>query len=283
MEFKETKSGVILKNVTNFDLSQTFDCGQCFRWGKIDGKYHGVVQSKNIVMYQNEDGILIENINLSEFENFWFDYFDLGVNYKKIGEEISRISPVIKEAYNCYSGIRILRQDPWETLCSFIISQNNNIPRIKKIIFSLCAHFGEKIGESFSFPSAERITALNLDDLFSIKSGFRAKYILDAARKVSSGEINFEILEKLPINDARNLLMKISGVGPKVANCVLLYGLHKLEAFPMDVWMKKVIATFFSGESSKMFGQYAGIVQQYLYHYSRMNPEKLILNDTRRR
>ncbi len=275
MNISEIRNGISLKNIPNFDLSQTFDCGQCFRWEKIKNKYHGIVQGKSVTMCQNENEILIENVSLTEFENFWFDYFDLGTDYKKIGEHIAKINPVLFEAYQQCRGIRILKQDPWETLCSFIISQNNNIPRIKKIIFSLCSNFGDKIGENFSFPSAGKIATLNLDDLSPIKSGFRSKYILDSARKVANKEINFEILSNATTENARNSLMNIKGVGPKVADCVLLYGLHKLEAFPMDVWIKRVMDAFFSKESPKMFGPYAGIAQQYLYHYSRTNSEKL--------
>lgn len=279
MEIIQTQNHISLKNVANFDLSQTFDCGQCFRWKKVneDNKYHGIVKGKVIAVSQNKDRIIFENISLSEFEGFWFDYFDLGTDYKKIGENLANISPVVAEAYNKYKGIRILKQDPWETLCSFIISQNNNIPRIKKIISSLCSLFGDNISGDFSFPSAEKIAPLNLNDLSPIKSGFRAKYILDAAIKVANKEIDFDALSAMPTDNARSSLMKIKGVGPKVADCVLLYGLHRLDVCPMDVWMKKVMKSFFGNKSPKIFGKYAGIAQQYLYHYSRTNPETLNL------
>ena len=275
MKIIKTKNGISLKHITNFDLSQTFDCGQCFRWEKINDKHHGIVHDKSIVMFQDENEILIENISLSEFKNFWFDYFDLGTDYKKIGEDLAETSSTLAKAHEQCKGIRILKQDPWETLCSFIISQNNNIPRIKKIISSLCFHFGNKVGKDFSFPSAEKISTLSLEDLSPIKSGFRAKYILDAARKVANKQINFETLSNTDVVSARNSLMEIKGVGPKVADCVLLYGLHKLEAFPIDVWMKRVMETFFYKKSPQMFGSYAGVAQQYLYHYSRTNPEIL--------
>jgi N-glycosylase/DNA lyase len=263
MEIIQDQNHISLKNITNFDLSQTFDCGQCFRWEKSDGKFHGVVQGKSITLSQNGNNILIENMSVSEFKSFWFDYFDLGTDYEKIGENVARVSVIASDAYHACSGIRILKQDPWETLCSFIISQNNNIPRIKKIVSSLCSIFGKKIGNDFSFPSAEKISSLDLDDLSPIKSGFRAKYILDAANKVENKEIVFKILSSSTIDDARNALMQIKGVGPKVADCVLLYGLHKLEAFPMDVWMKRVMKTFFQNKSPQIFGPYAGIAQQY--------------------
>ena len=148
---------------------------------------------------------------------------------------------------------------------------------IKKIIKSLCDLFGDKIENSKekSFPSSEVISKLNLEDLEPIRSGFRAKYILDAARKVSSKIVDFKKIENLDYIDAKNELMKIKGVGPKVADCVLLYGFHRLEAFPEDVWIKRVMNKFFKNESPKIFGEYAGIAQQYLYHYSRMHPEIL--------
>ena len=214
---------------------------------------------------------------MSDFKKIWYKYFDLETDYKKIGENITTLHPILKKAYIECSGIRILRQEPWETLCSFIISQNNNIPRIKKIIKSLCDLFGDKIENSKekSFPSSEVISKLNLEDLEPIRSGFRAKYILDAARKVSSKIVDFNKIENLDYIDAKNELMKIKGVGPKVADCVLLYGFHRLEAFPEDVWIKKVMNKFFKNESPKIFGEYAGIAQQYLYHYSRMHPEIL--------
>lgn len=277
MEIIEFKDDLKLKNFENIDLGQTFDCGQCFRWQKTPEGYAGIFKSNILEILQNGNEIIFKNTNASDFKKIWQEYFDLETNYKKIGENISAIHPILKKAYFECSGIRILRQNPWETLCSFIISQNNNIPRIKKIIKSLCDLFGSKIkgSKEKSFPSAKIISKLNLEDLAPIKSGFRAKYILDAAQKVTSETINLEEIENVDYENAKNTLMKIKGVGPKVADCVLLYGFHKLEAFPEDVWIKKVMNKFFKNESPKIFGEYAGIAQQYLYHYSRMHPEIL--------
>ena len=277
MEIIEFKDDLKLKNFENIDLGQTFDCGQCFRWQKTPEGYEGIFKKNKLEISQNGNEIIFKNTNASDFKKIWQEYFDLETNYKKIGENISAIHPILKKAYFECSGIRILRQNPWETLCSFIISQNNNIPRIKKIIKSLCDLFGSKIkgSKEKSFPSAEIISKLNLEDLAPIKSGFRAKYILDAAQKVTSGTINLEKIKNIDYKNAKNTLIQIKGVGPKVANCVLLYGFHKLEAFPEDVWIKKVMNKFFKNESPKIFGKYAGIAQQYLYHYSRMHPEIL--------
>lgn len=278
MEILEFGKKLKLKNFENIDLVQTFECGQCFRWQKnSENSYTGIFKGKKLELSQLTPNAIILSTDMSDFKKIWYKYFDLETDYKKIGENITTLHPILKKAYIECSGIRILRQEPWETLCSFIISQNNNIPRIKKIIKSLCDLFGDKIENSKekSFPSSEVISKLNLEDLEPIRSGFRAKYILDAARKISSKIVDFKKIENLDYIDAKNELMKIKGVGPKVADCVLLYGFHRLEAFPEDVWIKKVMNKFFKNESPKIFGEYAGIAQQYLYHYSRMHPEIL--------
>lgn len=278
MEILESKKELKLKNFENIDLVQTFECGQCFRWQKnSENSYTGIFKGKKLELSQLTPNTIILSTDMSDFKKIWYKYFDLETDYKKIGENVAILHPILKKAYIECSGIRILRQEPWETLCSFIISQNNNIPRIKKIIKSLCDLFGDKIENSKekSFPSSDVISKLNLEDLEPIRSGFRAKYILDAARKVSSKIVDFNKIENLDYIDAKNELMKIKGVGPKVADCVLLYGFHMLEAFPEDVWIKKVMNKFFKNESPKIFGEYAGIAQQYLYHYSRMHPEIL--------
>lgn len=270
---KKSKEKVFIEYISNFDLSQTFDCGQCFRWNKNKNAYSGIAFGREITAFSENDGIVFSNITVDEFNLVWRDYFDFPTDYKRIGEEFSNFNPVLKDAYEFCPGIRILRQDPWESLCSFIISQNNNIPRIKKIILNLCEKFGNKLENGYSFPSADKLSGLNEDDLLPIKSGFRAKYILDAARKLAFGEINFLKLSSMSLDEAREELKKIKGVGNKVADCVLLYGMHRLDAFPMDVWMKKVMSHFFVGKTSKIFGNYAGIAQQYLYYYSRSNPQ----------
>lgn len=278
MEILEFGKELELKNFENIDLVQTFECGQCFRWQKnSENSYTGIFKGKKLELSQLTPNTIILSTDMSDFKKIWYKYFDLETDYKKIGENITTLHPILKKAYIECSGIRILRQEPWETLCSFIISQNNNIPRIKKIIKSLCDLFGDKIENSKekSFPSSEVISKLNLEDLEPIRSGFRAKYILDAARKISSKIVDFNKIENLDYIDAKNELMKIKGVGPKVADCVLLYGFHRLEAFPEDVWIKRVMNKFFKNESPKIFGEYAGIAQQYLYHYSRMHPEIL--------
>lgn len=272
----ENRDGITLEHLKNFDLSQTLDCGQCFRWKKSgDNSYKGIVNKKVITATQVDDNLIL-NVNKEKFHKFWIKYFDLETDYEKICNDFKKINPILKSACEKFSGIRILRQDPWETICSFIISQNNNIPRIKKIIERLCVLFGDKISEDeYSFPRAETISKLSIDDLSPIKSGFRAKYILDAAQKIESNSVDLEYIKSCDFLEAKNILMAINGVGPKVAECVLLYGFHRLEAFPMDVWMKKISNKFFPNELIEFLGETRGIAQQYLYHYARMNPEIL--------
>ncbi len=264
---------IITKNVSNFNLAETFDCGQCFRWNKVsDDKFTGIAFGKVLTVSIKDNNLILENTSTQDYNNIWQDYFDLNTDYNKIKTIISGIDSTLNIACSFAPGIRILKQDPWEALCSFIISQNNNIPRIKGIIERMCCNFGNEIEPGlFSFPSYDTLSTLSKSDLASIKCGFRDAYIIDAAKKVSSGEINFEELKSLPLDKARKELMKIKGVGPKVAECTLLYGLHRLDAFPIDVWMKRAINTFFPGKPVSYFGEYAGIAQQYIFHYSRMN------------
>ena len=182
----------------------------------------------------------------------------------------------LKALFKFANGIRILHQDHWEALCSFIISQNNNIPRIKKIIEALCSAYGDVIyidenGKNYySFPSPEKILEAGEKKIFELKTGFRAKYIIDAARKVSSGEISFEEIEKASTDEAMKILCKICGVGPKVASCVLLFSFRKYDCFPIDVWVKKILDKYYPDFTGKeYFGEYAGIAQQYLFYYER--------------
>ena len=196
------------------------------------------------------------------------------LDYVKIREEISASHPVLREAARYAPGIRILRQEPYEALCTFIISQNNNIKRIKGIVQRLCENFGEKLSDGeFAFPTAEKMSKLTPDDLAPLRAGFRSRYLVDAAQKVYSGEVNLEKCRTCNYEQARGDLMKITGVGVKVADCTLLFGLHRIEAFPVDVWMKRAMAKLFPGMTAEDFGEYAGIAQQYIFHYSRMHPE----------
>ena len=274
MECIKTETGVKITNIKDLDLEQTLDCGQSFRWKKQnDGSFKGVAYNKSVSMNMQGDTLYIDNATEEDFEKIWKNYLDLDLDYGKIRKDISKIHPVLKDAAKYAPGIRILQQEPYEALCTFIISQNNNIKRIKGIVERLCESFGEQLQDGeYTFPKAEVIAQLTEEDLSPLRAGFRNKYIIDGAKKVASGEVNLDICKTLPYEEARAELMKIKGVGVKVADCTLLFGMHRIEAFPVDVWMRRAMEKLFPDMKAEDFGQYAGIAQQYIFHYSRMNP-----------
>lgn len=275
MKYTVQNNIVRISGVSDLDLEQTLDCGQSFRWTKQpDGSFKGVAFNRLVRVWLEGEDLYIENSNAEDFENIWYNYFDLSLDYSKVKNEISKIHPVLAQAASYAPGIHILRQEPYEALCTFIISQNNNIKRIKGIVQRLCESFGEQIAPNeFAFPTAERMSRLTADDLAVLRAGFRARYLIDAAKKVATGEVDLEKCRTADYETARAELMKIVGVGKKVADCTLLFGMYRIEAFPVDVWMKRAMERLFPGMTASDFGEYAGIAQQYIFHYSRMNPE----------
>lgn len=271
LQIQPTAEGILLTEITNFDLETTLDCGQCFRFARNeDGGWHGVAGHRPLTISQTNQGILLKHVTEEDFESFWRVYFDLDRDYAAVQRTFPahpRLQPCLEFA----AGMRILRQDPLEALVGFIISQNNNVPRIKGIVRRLCESFGEPIGEEYAFPTPQRLAALSAEDLAPLRSGWRAAYILDAARKVACGDLDLDQVAQMPIVEARKALQTIHGVGPKVAECVLLYGMGRLEAFPLDVWMKRAMTDLFPDLTPEDFGQYAGIAQQYIFHYCRSN------------
>lgn len=259
----------------NFNLSRTFRCGQCFRWIEKDGNFSAVVAGKRIDAAQTDRGIVISSEHTKEFLR---RYFDLDTDYS---EYIKRFSAdaVLKAACESASGIRILRQEPFETLISFIISQNNNIPRIAGIIDRLCENFGEETNGGKTFPTPKRLAGIEPEDLAPLRAGFRARYIADAVSRVNSGEIDFDEIDALPLISAREKLKKIIGVGDKVADCVLLFGFHKLDAFPKDVWVKRIMERFYPQGLPECVKNAEGLAQQYLFDYVRncggLNPQNI--------
>lgn len=260
-----------------FDLPQTLDCGQAFRWRPTpedSETWCGAAYGRYLTLRRVGNQLELD-CSQGDMDSVWRDYFDLSEDYARIRGELSGLSPVLKEAAEFAPGIRILRQEPWEALCSFIMSQNNNISRIKGLVNNFCRMFGGQIpGTGMrSFPGPETVAALSLEELEPLRSGYRAPYILDAARKVVEGEIDLQRIVREPTGYGREELRKIKGVGPKVAECALLYGFHKTECFPMDVWMKRAMAQLLPGMAPEDFGPNAGLAQQYIFHYSRRHPE----------
>lgn len=283
MYTKSSGNNLILTGCDSFDLVHTFECGQCFRWNMLaDGSYEGVHAGKALRIAHRSGDMVFFDTSEDDFENIWRKYFDLDRDYAGIKKRLSSDN-VLKEAVREGSGIRILAQEPFETVISFIISANNNIPRIKLIIERLCAMYGTKIHAYkktyYSFPDAQTLAALPKEDLAPIKAGFRDKYIIDAAQKIASGEIDIDSIYKMDYESAKNELKKIKGVGEKVANCILLFGFGKLSAFPVDVWIKRIIEHCYFGDTAagcdigefakERFGELGGFAQQYLFYYAR--------------
>lgn len=268
MEYIKNNNDIRLYQ-TDFDLDETLDCGQAFRWERIPSEYKcsykGFFLDRPLKISYNGECFIFHDISEEEFLSVWADYFDLSTDYGKIKKRLSA-DPILKKACEFAGGIRLLKQNEWECLCSFIISQNNNIPRIKGIISRLCEHYGH-------FPTAVELSRESVDDLGYLRSGFRAKYIIDAAVKAADGGLELEKIPEMPIDEARKRLMTIKGVGPKVAECVLLFGMYRTEAFPIDVWIKRVMENYYPNGLPSCAKGIEGIAQQYLFHYIR-NLEK---------
>ncbi|MGI6268960.1 MAG: DNA-3-methyladenine glycosylase family protein [Candidatus Howiella sp.] len=270
LQIREEGESLLIRPVNCFSLADTLDCGQCFRFSPLpDGGWEGIAYGRLLRLRLEGDCLILYHTTRAEFETVWRQYFDLDRDYTAVLAAMEQ-HPVLQKAGRYAAGIRLLHQDLWETLCSFILSQNNNIPRIKGIIARLCETFGDPVEGGYAFPTAARLAPLSLEALAPLRSGFRAKYILDAARKVTDGTVDLSACESLPLQKAREMLMQINGVGPKVADCALLFGAGRIECFPEDIWIKRVMRELFGGRLPDCAVPYAGIVQQYLFHYARV-------------
>ena len=298
VEIVEIKSGSIptvkITGIKNFDIEKIFDCGQCFRFDRVENSAHGVEFSgvaygRFVSFAQDRDAVYIYGSTREEFDSIWKRYLDIERDYDGVGEDILSHcdTEAMRSAIDYSRGIRILAQDPFECVISFIVSQNNNIPRIKKIIEALCLKCGTPIeisaemrehlsGKSSlcAFPDASALAALGEDGLFELKTGFRAKYIYDAVTRCLDGRLNVDsIIAANDTESAISALCEVKGIGRKVASCALLFGFCRYDAFPVDVWIKRVGDKYFGDEgkeiSGERFGAYAGIAQQYLFYYER--------------
>jgi N-glycosylase/DNA lyase len=280
MRYVQKGSEVEITGAGEFDLERTFECGQCFRWNQASradsgvggNTYIGVAFGKAARIRRDGGSIFISG-TVSEFEEIWRRYFDLDRDYEKIRCQIC-IDDYMTAAASYGAGIRILRQDKWEALCSFILSQCNNIPRIKKIIETFCSLYGEPIvfnGDTYyTFPSAFRTAKLSPEELAPLRCGYRAPYIIEAARAVAGGRVDLEALSEGSTEAALKHLKNLNGVGDKVASCAILFGLHMLDSFPVDVWMKRALTEQYGkGFDPSVFSPYAGIAQQYIFHFAR--------------
>ncbi len=281
---EEKGSCLKVGNIRDFNLTHIFECGQCFRWIRLeDGSYRGVVRGKSVRVSQEGDVLYIENSGIQDFVDIWFDYFDLGTDYSNIKSLLEK-DPIMREAIETGYGIRILRQDFWEMLISFIISANNMIPRIMKTVESLSMLKGQCIDMQeghYGFPPVEALAAATLEELQQCKAGFRCKYILGTSRLMLEGKVTPEALGGLDTDGARKALMTMPGVGPKVADCILLFSGVKFDVFPTDVWVKRVMEELYFKREAGLkeiqqladsnFGGLKGYAQQYLFYHARLN------------
>lgn len=280
----------ILKNPKTFNLKDIFECGQCFRWNKeTDKSYTGIWKENVVNIKKDGNDYVFTGISKNNFEEEIIEYFDLNRNYEEIKKDLSKIDEYMENSIKCGEGIRILNQDLWETIISFIISANNNIPRIKGIIERLSASYGKKLEwkgrEFYTFPTPEELKNVTVEEYRKLGLGFRDIRLYETTQKILNKEINLEELCKNPnTEEVRESLLTLSGVGPKVADCILLFStLKRFEVFPIDVWVRRVINDLYLKEENEekvnkkkienlakeKFGEWAGLAQQYLFYWRR--------------
>lgn len=271
MIIEESRNGIILKGVECLSLPLTLDCGEAFRWEEQeDGSWSGAAYGKYLNIKEENSNFILKDTSLEDFENVWRNYFDLDRDYAAICAKLKE-DELVRETIDEYYGIRILNQEPWEALVSFVISQQNNIKRIKGIIKRLCDTYGEEICDGWhAFPTSKTLSSLSVEDFEAIGLGYRAKYVKKLADDVESGVIDLAAIKAMDLNDAKKTLLSIYGVGEKVANCALLFGFQFIRCFPVDVWMKRVLQYYPNG-LPECFSGYEGIAQQYLFHWARNN------------
>lgn len=304
VSFEDNK--VILEGLKNFDIKQILECGQCFRWDKIsDTNYIIVAYGRVIEVLQEGDKATIYNSNEEDFNNIWINYFDLERDYDEIKTELAK-DEILRKSVDFGYGIRILNQDPFEMLISFIISARNSIPSIKKTVKKICEAWGERIEykgiEYYTFPTPKAIKEATLEDIQGTGASFRSKYIVDTIKKVNEAievkedmennpdkyserpeilDFDLEYIKSLNDDECHIALQKFMGVGAKVADCIMLFSMAKHSAFPVDVWVKRAMIYFYVAPDvslNKMrvfardkFGEYSGMAQQYLFYYAREN------------
>lgn len=285
MKLYEKDNLVILEDVENFDAKAIFTCGQAFRWyEEKDGSFTTVHLGRVLNVLNEDDKVIFKGTNLEEFNEIWIDYFDLNTDYQSIRKSLAN-NKILANAMEYGKGIRILNQNHFEMLISFIISANNMIPRIKKSIEVISIRYGKFICQDenrkyYSFPTVEELSKATVEELREFaKVGFRDKRIFDTVNMIKNENIDLDSFENLETDNLREELLKFSGVGNKVADCIMLFSYKRGEVFPVDVWIKRVMEELFikeetpvkkiSKEADRIFGKYAGYAQQYLFYYGR--------------
>ena len=287
MKIYEKDNKVILEGVSDFDPKHIFECGQCFRWkDQGDGSYTGVAKGRVINVSREGDTIYLKNTNLEDFNNIWKDYFDLDTDYSKIKNELRNMDEYLEKATEFGWGIRLLRQDPWEMIISFIISSNNRIPMIQKAIKNLSREYGTYIGsyegeDYYDFPTPQQLSKASIEEIRACSTGFRDKYIKSTTEEVIKNNDISDVYSyrNLSTEDCIKELLKFNGIGPKVGDCIALFGMQKYDTFPVDVWVKRVMQEFYVEDDMSLpkirkyaidkFGDLSGFAQQYLFYYAR--------------
>lgn len=298
-EIIESNDSVIIKGVKNFNIKQILECGQCFRWQRVTDTDYIVVSNRRVIeIIQEDDEVIIHNTNMNDFKNIWENYFDLNTEYEPLKEELSK-DELLKQAIEFGYGIRLLNQDPFEMVISFIISARNSIPSIMKTIKKISEKFGDKIeykGEIYyAFPTPEQLKNATLEDIQETGASFRSKYIIDTIYNINmaleakkSGNLTDELkrydldyIMSLPTDECHVALQAFKGVGAKVADCIMLFSMGKKSAFPVDVWIKRAMIHFYVAPDVSLnkirvfgrekFGELSGLAQQYLFYYAREN------------
>ena len=285
MKLYEKDNLVILEDVENFDAKAIFTCGQAFRWyEEKNGSFTTVHLGRVLNVLNEDDKVIFKGTNLEEFNEIWIDYFDLNTDYQSIRKSLAN-NKILANAMEYGKGIRILNQNHFEMLISFIISANNMIPRIRKSIEVISMRYGKFICEDenrkyYSFPTVEELSKATVEELREFaKVGFRDKRIFDTVNMIKNENIDLDGFENLETDNLREELLRFSGVGNKVADCIMLFSYKRGEVFPVDVWIKRVMEELFikeetpvkkiSKEADRIFGKYAGYAQQYLFYYGR--------------
>lgn len=267
---------LILERPKCFNLKDIFECGQVFRYTRVnDSEYNVISRNQFANIKQNREQIVIDSTDNEYFVN----YLDYYTDYKAIIDSIIELPLIEKAILNC-DGTRILKQDSFETIISYIVSANNNIPRIKSILNNLAKHFGKDKGEFYAFPDVEDLRGIDADDFKKLGLGYRNVYLKNTVDLISNKVVDINKLNILETAEAKNELLKLSGVGPKVADCILLFGYYKLDVFPVDTWIKKIYKDIFDKEEKNtkvisenlvnIYGNKSGYAQQYLYYNKRV-------------
>ena len=274
MDYKISNDKIIITGKDEFDPMHILECGQIFRYSKIDGGYNVISGDKFATIVDTKEGYEILTKDTKYFENF----FDLQRNYTKIKQKLAKNNQTLKLATDFGGGIRILNQQPFEMIISFIISANNNIKRIQSLVEKLSVRCGKNMGDYFAFPTLDELSTLSIDDLRALGMGFRAKYIYATVKKLKN--IDLESFRQKSTAEIVEFLTSLDGVGPKVADCILLFAYHKTDCFPVDTWVEKIYNTYFAAEKLSnrsvirknllsIFGEDSGYAQQYLFYYKR--------------